>query len=78
MEKFIKMMDDLPLIVKIILAIPMLDIIWNVYRLCRSIEKKNTVGIVLGIVIILFFSWNIIALFDIVFIILKNTVWWLD
>ncbi len=78
MEKFIKMMDDLPLIVKIILAIPMLDIIWNVYRLCRSIEKKNTLGIVLGIVVILFLSWNIVAIFDIIFIILKNTVWWID
>ena len=42
MKSFISAMDGLPKVVKIILAIPFLDIIWVVYRLIRSLDSKNT------------------------------------
>ena len=77
MKNFIKAMDDLPFIVKIILAIPALDIIWNIYRLCRSIVKGNLVGIILSVLLLtvgLAFMW----LIDIICILLNNKVWWLD
>jgi len=77
MKNFINAMDELPLIVKIILAIPALDIIWNIYRLCRSIVKGNIVGIILSVLLItvgLAFMW----LIDIICILLNNKVWWLD
>ena len=77
MSNFIKSMDDLPLIVKILLALPFLDIIWVVYRLIKSIEKKNTLGIVLAIVLIIIgvpFLW----LIDIITLIINNSVIWLD
>ena len=77
MKNFIKAMDDLPFIVKIILAIPALDIIWNIYRLCRSISKGNLVGIILSVLLLtvgLAFMW----LIDIICILLNNKVWWLD
>lgn len=77
MKNFIKAMDKLPFIVKLILAIPALDVIWNIYRLCRSISKGNLVGIILSILLItvgLVFMW----LIDIICILLNNKIWWID
>lgn len=77
MKSFISAMDKLPKIVKIILALPFLDIIWVVYRLIKSISKKNTLGIVLAILLIIFgipFLW----LIDIITIIISDKVLWLD
>ena len=72
-----KKFDELPLIVKILLALPLLDIVWVVYRLIKSIESKNTVGIVLAVVLLVFgipFLW----LVDIITLIVANKVLWLD
>lgn len=78
MKAFIKAMDDLPLIAKIILCIPVIAEIWTVYRLLKSIDKNNIVGIVLAIVLLVVgitFMW----LVDLITLILKKgQVWWLD
>jgi len=77
MQKLIDAIDDLPLIIKIIFAIPALDIIWNIYRLCRSIVKNNIIGIVIAILFLtvgLAFMW----LVDIICLLLNNKVWWID
>ena len=72
-----KSFDELPLIVKILLALPFLDIVWVVYRLIKSIEQKNTLGIILAIVLIIFgipFLW----LIDMITLIASNKVLWID
>ncbi|MDE7100813.1 MAG: hypothetical protein K2O05_03060 [Anaeroplasmataceae bacterium] len=77
MNDLIKTFDDLPLIVKVILCIPMLDIIWSIYKICRSVSKSNVLGIILGILTIFpgaFFIW----LIDLVTVLLNGKVWWLD
>ena len=77
MKGLIDSLNGLPKLLKIILAIPFLDIIWVVYRLLCSIEKKNTLGIVLAIVLIIVgipFLW----LVDIICIALNDKVWWID
>ncbi len=77
MKNLIKAFDDLPLIVKVILCIPMLDIVWSIYKICRSADKSNVVGIVLGILTIFpgaFFIWII----DLVTLLINGKVWWLD
>ncbi len=53
MKELIKAFDDLPLIVKVILCIPCLDIVWSVYKICKSADKSNVLGIVLGILTII-------------------------
>lgn len=51
MKEFIKFLDDLPLIVKIILALPGIDgLVWGLYRLFKGILKNNIVSIIAGIV----------------------------
>lgn len=77
MKDLIKTFEDLPLIVKLILCIPVLDIIYSVYKLCRSIDKNNVLGIVLGILTIIpgaTFMW----LVDLICVIVIGHVWWLD
>lgn len=77
MKGFINAMDNLPLWAKVLLAIPMLDIIWVVYRLIKSIDSNNTLGIILAIVLIVIgipFLW----LIDIVTLLIMKKVLWLD
>ena len=77
MKALIKAMDNLPQLVKLILCIPAVAIVWMIYRLCRSLEKNNLVGVVLSIVLIVVgvpFMW----LIDLLCILLKGNVWWID
>lgn len=75
MKDLIKAIDELPLLVKVILAIPALDIVWGIYRICRSVDKNNVTGIVVS-VILLFIP--IMWLIDILMILMKGTVWSMD
>lgn len=77
MKGFVNAMDNLPLWAKVLLAIPMLDIVWVVYRLAKSIEANNVLGIILAVVLIVIgipFLW----LVDIISLIVANKVLWLD
>lgn len=77
MKGLVKSMDNLPKLVKIILALPVIDIVWAVYRLCRSIAKKSVLGIVLA-VIMLIVCPAIFWLVDIITIILTDRVLWIN
>ena len=77
MKQLISAIDDLPLIVKIIFSLPVIDVIWSVYRLCRSIDKQNVVGIVLA-VLLLFFGPTIVWIIDLICVLLNGKVCWLD
>lgn len=69
-------MDDLPMIAKILFALPFLDILWNVYRLIKSIRDENTLGIVLAVILLLFstFVW----LVDIITLAVYGKVLWFE
>lgn len=77
MKGFISTMDNLPLWAKVLLAIPMLDIVWVVYRLMKSIDANNTLGIVLAVILIVIgipFLW----LVDIITLVLMKKVLWIE
>lgn len=77
MQEFINAFDGLPLIVKCLLCIPVVSIVWVVYRLCRSIAHNNTLGIVLAVLLLIFglpFMW----LIDLICLLLLGRVVWLD
>lgn len=77
MKKFISSIDGLPKIVKIILAFPILDVIWVIYRICKSADKKNMIGVILGLLLLVIgipFLWII----DIVTLFTQEKVIWLD
>lgn len=68
-------MDRQSKLVKVILALPILDIIWVIYRIAKSAKKNHMLGVVLGIVLIIvgiLFLW----LIDIITIVLNDKVLW--
>ena len=70
-------MDNLPKILKLILCIPALDIVWCIYRLCRSLSRNNLIGIVLAILTIVpgaAFVWVV----DLICMLLGNRILWID
>lgn len=77
MKGLVKAFDNMPKLLKVILALPVLDIVWAIYRLCRSVAKKSTLGIVLA-VIMLFVCPAVFWLVDIITIILFNKVLWVN
>ena len=77
MDELVKTIDSLPKLVKIILALPFLDIVWAVYRLCKSLSKNNALGIVLAI-LMLFFCPTILWIVDIITIAVMDNVIWID
>ena len=77
MKSFIVEMEKLPLAVKVILALPFLDIVWNIYRIVRSLDKKNYVSILIAVILLIIgvpFVW----LIDIISILLTGNVLWID
>lgn len=77
MKGFIKWLENAPLIIKIIFALPCLDIVWAIYRLFRSILKKNILGIILAIILIPVGA-VVIWVFDLVCIFVYGKVLWFD
>ena len=77
MKNLIKSFDQLPYIVKLILCIPALDIVWSVYKLCRSLAKNNVLGIILGVLTIIPGA-AIMWLVDLVSLLLFKKVLWID
>ncbi|MBR4895710.1 MAG: hypothetical protein K6G29_12235 [Clostridiales bacterium] len=72
MKDFLKSLDSLPILVKVILAIPALDIVWGIYRIVSAIDAKNTVALVVSIILLFV---PIMWIIDIVMILLQGRVW---
>ena len=68
MKTLIDSIDALPQLMKLILALPGVDIVWWIYRICRSLDQNNLGGVCVP------FMW----LIDIITVLMKNTVWWFD
>ncbi len=62
---FVNWMDKLPLWVKLIFALPGLDIIWAIYRIVKGAVKGKT-GILLGGILWLLLGWAILWIIDFV------------
>lgn len=76
MNSIVKSFDSLPRIVKIIFALPVLDIIWAIYRLCRSIAKNNLLAIVLSVVMLILCP-AIFWIVDLITTIIAGKVLWI-
>lgn len=59
-KTFIKWMDDLPWLLQIIFCIPLLDIVWGVYRVVKGLIKEDGIMLIVGILWIIpgtVFGW---------------------
>ena len=71
MKEFIKAIDRLPKILKLLLCIPVLDIVWAIYRIVKGLNKKDNRLVVIGILWIIpgsMFGW----IFDIITVLLYD------
>ena len=69
MKALIKSFDELPLILQIIFALPVLDIIWAIYRIVKGAAYGNVLTLIAGIVWIVAGA-TICWVLDLVFLIL--------
>ncbi len=77
MKTLIDSIDALPQIMKLVLALPGVDIVWWIYRICKSLNKNNLGGVIVAVLVLIIgvpFMW----LIDIITVLMKNTVWWFD
>lgn len=73
LKTYVNWMDDLPLILKIIFALPVLDILWGLYRIFDGVTRSNIVNIILGILWIIPGA-TICWILDIVFLVISGRV----
>lgn len=71
MKGLVKWFDNAPIWLKIILALPGLDIIWAVYRIVKGAAYGKIGLVIIGILWILL-GWAILWIIDIVSIIIKK------
>ena len=75
MNEFIRAIDGLPKLVKILLAIPCLDIIWVIYRLVKSINANDMIFLIVAVLLIVIgLPW--LWLVDIITLIITDNVIW--
>lgn len=68
MKSFVKWMDDAPLWLKIIFALPGIDIIWAVYRIIKG-AAYGKLPLILGGILWIILGWAILWIIDIVCVI---------
>lgn len=71
MNEFIKQVNELPLVLKVILCIPVLDIFYSGCRVVNGVVKNDVLWIVLGALTVIpgaFFMW----ILDLIWVLLKG------
>ena len=67
----VSMIDDLPLILKLIFCIPAVNIVWAIYRIVKGVTEQNILVLVVGIIWIIG-AVSIGWLIDLIGILLKG------
>ena len=75
MKGLIKWFEDAPIWLKIIFALPFLDVIWGVFRIIKGAVKKDFGIMIIGILWVLL-GWGILWIIDIVSIAIKKHHIW--
>ncbi len=74
LKNLVKAFDNLPWLLKFILALPFIDgFAWGIYRIAKGLDKSDGVMIIAGIVWILV-GWAILWVLDILTLIFTGKV----
>ena len=65
MKDIVKAFDKLPWLVKLLLCIPVLNIAWAIYRICKGASSKNTLMLIVGILWV-FFGTTVLWIADLI------------
>lgn len=75
--KYVEKMQSLNAITKVILALPVLDIFWGIYRICQSALTETHKHLFLAIVLLIIglpFMWAV----DILSLLFLGQILWID
>ena len=75
MKGLVKWFEDAPLWLKVVFALPFLDIIWAVFRIVKGVVKGKISLVLIGILWILL-GWGILWVIDLVSVIIKKHPIW--
>lgn len=75
MKNLCRAIDGLPKIAKVLLCLPIVDIVWAIYRIGEAIANNNVLHLVLGILWI-FFGATIGWILDLVSILVTGRIFW--
>lgn len=75
--KFVNWMDQQPKWLKALFCIPVISIIWCVYRIIKSVNLKDWLSVILASLLI-FVGIIWLWLFDLLFILFKNKILWFE
>ena len=51
MKSLVKTFDGFPFILKVILALPILDgLAWGIYRVAKGLDKRDTLMVIVGLI----------------------------
>ncbi len=74
MKELVKAFDDLPWIIKLILAFPVIDgIAYGIYRIAKGIDRNDMTILIAGIIWILV-GWAILWIIDLITVIFRGKV----
>lgn len=77
MKKLVKTLESLPWLVRVLLTI-FVGIYGNLLRLFRSLAKKNTIGVILAVILLCTGGLIILWIIDIIMVIFGKKIWWID
>lgn len=75
MTGYVKWMNSRSRLVKILFCLPIIDILWAIYRIGGAIKNHDIIHLVLAIIWVFFGPW-IGWILDLVFVILFNRIFW--
>lgn len=75
MKGLVKWFEDAPVWLKVIFALPGLDIIWAVFRIVKG-AVQGKIGLVLVGILWILLGWAILWIIDIVTIVIKKHPIW--
>ncbi|MDD5885522.1 MAG: hypothetical protein PUC66_05760 [Erysipelotrichaceae bacterium] len=75
MKSFCKWMDSQSRLMKILFCLPVVDVLWAIYRIGGAIANKNALHLVLAVLWI-FFGSTIGWVLDLISILLVNHIFW--
>ncbi len=71
MKGMVKWFENCPVWLKIVFALPFLDIIWAIFRIVKG-AVKGKIGLILIGILWIILGWGILWIIDIVSIIIKK------
>lgn len=71
MNSMVKWLENAPIWLKVIFALPVLDIVWAIFRIVKGIAKKDY-GLVLVGVLWILLGWAILWIVDLISILINK------